>query len=69
MRGLPRRWRQAGLGLLLGVLLLALPGLGPAPRSVRADTQAIRQSQVPWAYVQGDGRQLFQVWASNDFSA
>ena len=69
MRGLPRRWRQAGLGLLLGVLLLALPGLGPAPRSVRADTQAILQSQVPWAYVQGDGRQLFQVWASNDFSA
>jgi potassium-dependent mechanosensitive channel len=69
LRGLPRRWRQAGLGLLLGVLLLALPGLGPAPRSVRADTQAILQSQVPWAYVQGDGRQLFQVWASNDFSA
>ncbi len=65
----PRRWRQAWLGLLLGLLLLAWPGLGPALSPAGADTQASRQSQVPWAYVQGDGRQLFQVWASNDFTA
>ena len=51
------------------MLLLAWPGLGPALSPAGADTQASRQSQVPWAYVQGDGRQLFQVWASNDFSA